>query len=153
MRRGAFHEAHDAIVELEPQTRSGVADALRAVSAAAGWPELHGDVRDPAPFVATTLSLQGRLVRTAKDAAAARVLSQDKTDATLRVATAAGVTFPMFPIHRLEPDSVRADEAVELGYAAYASADYARARVWCAIAIARSREISPRTEQLKALLR
>jgi pilus assembly protein FimV len=153
VRRGAFHAACDAIAELDPKARAKVADALRAVALAAGWPELHGEVRDPAPFEATTLSLQGRLVRTAKDATAVRVLSQEKTDATLRVAGPAGVTFPKYPIHRLEPDSVRADEAAELGYAAYAQSDYAAARVWCAIAIAKSREISARAEQLKALLR
>lgn len=153
VRRGAFHAACDAIAELDPQSRPAVAEALRAVALAAGWPELHGVVRDPAPVEATTLSLQGRLVRAAKDAAASRVLSQDRTDATLRIAGPAGVTFPKFPIHRLEPDSVRADEAAELGYAAYAQADYAAARVWCAVAIAKSREISARAEQLKALLR
>lgn len=157
VRRGAFHSAHEAIAELEPQTRPKVADALRAVAFASGWPELHGElhgeVREPVAFEATTLSLQGRLVRTATDAAAARVLSQDKSDATLRVAGPAGVTFPRYPIHLLEPDSVRADEAAELGFAAYAHADYSAARVWCAIAIAKSRGASPRTEQLKALLR
>lgn len=153
VRRGAFHAACTAIEELDPQSRPAVAEALRAVALAAGWPELHGSVHEPAPFEATTLSLQGRLVRTTKDSAAVRVVSQDKADATLRVAGPAGVTFPKYPIHCLEPDSVRADEAAELGFAAYAASDYTRARVWCAIAIAKRREISPRTEQLKALLR
>lgn len=153
VQQGAFHAACAALAELDVAAEPSSAAALRARCSTLGWPELHGDVREPAPWTPFAFSLQGRLVRAAKDAPPVRVLAQDADSVTLRVPSPLGVTFPKVATHRIEPDAVRADEATELGYAAYGNADYASARVWCAIAIARSAEPSVRLQQLRALLR
>jgi hypothetical protein len=47
---------------------------------------------------------------------------------------------------------VRADEAAELGFLAYAAADWRAARLWCAIALSGSAAQSARAQQLKTLL-
>lgn len=153
IQQGSFHAACLAMQELDLASQPRAAAALRDRTAQLGWPELAGDVREPAPWSRAEFSLQGRLVRAAKDASPVRVLAQDADSVTLRVPSPLGVTFPKVATHRVEPDAVRADEATELGYAAYGSADYASARVWCAIALARSAEPSVRLQQLKALLR
>ncbi len=153
IQQGSFHAACLAMQELDLASQPRVAAALRERTAQLGWPELAGDVRDPAPWSRAEFSLQGRLVRAAKDAPPVRVLAQDLDSVTLRVPSPLGVTFPKVATHRVEPDAVRADEAVELGYLAYGSADHASARVWCAIAFARGGEPSARALQLRQLLR
>jgi len=152
VQRGAFHAA------LAAMERSGVAhdersaSMLRARTDALGWPCLHGDVREPAQPSASEFSLKGRLVRSSLDAQPSRVLSQDATGVTLRMVSAQGVTFPKVAAFLLEPDSVRADEAAELGFLAYAAADWRAARLWCAIALSGSAAPSARAQQLKTLL-
>jgi hypothetical protein len=151
VQRGEFHAA---IAAME---RSGVAhdercsSMLRARTDALGWQPLVGDAQDsPPPAVEWTL--KGRTVRIALDAVPSRVLSQDASGATLRMVGSQGVTFPKVATHLLEPDSVRGDEAAELGLLAYAASDIRAARVWCAIAFAKNTTPSQRAQQLKALL-
>lgn len=153
IQQGSFHAACRQLQELDLASQPRAKDALRERSTKLGWPELTGEVRDPSPWIRAEFSLQGRLVRASMDAPAARVLSQDADSVTLRVPSPLGVTFPKVATHSVEPDAVRADEATELGYLAYGSANHAAARVWCAIAIARSGEPSARALQLKQLLR
>jgi hypothetical protein len=153
VQQGSFHAACEALAELDVAAQPSVAEALRVRCSKLGWPELHGDVREPAPWTRAEFSLQGRLVRAAKDSPSVRVLAHDATSVTLRVPSPLGVTFPKIAAHRIEPDAVRADEATELGYTAYGNTDYTAARVWCAIAIARSAAPNERVQQLKALLR
>lgn len=81
--------------------------------------------------------LHGRLVLSAKSESRTRVVAQRGRTATLRVVEAQGVTFPTVAVWQLEPDSVTADEAVELGLAALQDGEPLHARLWCAIATAR----------------
>lgn len=153
LQRGAYHAALSAVVELDPANDEAAATALRATAQANGWPDLMGSVRDPLPWIPSEFSLKGRLVRTAADAAACRVVEHARNDATLRVLTPQGVTFPKYLAHALEPDAVRSEDAVELGLLAYGAADYSSARIWCAIAIARGSGASDRMAQLRNCLR
>lgn len=81
--------------------------------------------------------LHGRLVLSANSELRTRVVAQRGRTATLRVVEAQGVTFPTVAVWQLEPDSVTADEAVELGLAALQDGEHLHARLWCAIATAR----------------
>ena len=153
VQRGSFHAAIAAMERSGLEQDERCASMLRARTDALGWPALIGDVREPAPVVASEFSLKGRLVRTSLDAQPSRVLSQDPSGATLRMVAPQGVTFPKVATFLLEPDSVRALEAAELGFLAYGAAEWRSARLWCAIALAGSATPSSRMQQLKALLR
>ncbi len=162
VRSGAFHAAVALLEHWAPRHETCVAAALLQCTKARGWPSLHDVSSDTVPPPVTSIEpppapqLQGRLVRCpSRDAAPlarVRVLAQNGQRATLRVVSPQGVTFPSLPAWQLEPEAPTALDATELGLAAYADGGQLAARVWCAIALARSEQPSPRLRSLQALL-
>ncbi len=152
VQRGEFHAALAALEQSGVAQDERSASMLRARTDALGWSPLVGDAQVAAPPPGMEWTLKGRSVRIAIDGVPSRVLAQDASGATLRMVGPQGVTFPKVATHLLEPDTVRGEEAAELGLLAYAASDIRAARVWCAIAFAKSATPSQRAQQLKDLL-
>lgn len=157
LKSGSFHAVQQRLRRAEVGRSRMAQEALQGLTKAAGLPELlvpptparERTAVEPAPAP----RLAGRLVRlSADDRAPARVLEVAGREASLRVLGPGGVTFPKRALFELEPDAVTADEAAELGLAAYGAGDDQAARVWAAIACARSAARSARLAQLLALL-
>lgn len=157
VRAGSFHAVLDWLRRAEGRRCAPVREALDALCEEGAWPRLRAPgegtaartVVDPAP----SPRLSGRLVRLSVEVRSpARVLEVTGDKAMLRVLSPDGVTFPERAVHELEPDAVTAEEAAELGLAAVVAGDEAAARVWAAIACARSATRSSRLAQLLDLL-
>lgn len=81
-----------------------------------------------------------------------RVVDGRSDQATLRVETEHGVTFPTVAIAACEPVDPTADEAVEAGLAALQAGDALLARLWLCCARLRGPAASPRAARLQEIL-
>jgi hypothetical protein len=153
VQRGSILAARQRFAEL---ARDRVGPALAAIDAAAraaGWPVVTGAAKAGVYVPKAAPLARERLVRTFRDGIElqARVVDARPHEVTLKVVEGRAMTFPTFPVTRVEPVDATSDEAVELGFAALAADDVPLARLWLCAAIAAGGG-GPRLAELRDLL-
>ena len=159
LQAGQVLAARTCLVELLEPPSAATATALDRMCTEHGWPQLTGtqarEATDSEPSVPAWEGLpRGRVVRSLRNGALARsrVLAVSDAGITLRVVDRDGVTFPTVQPWTIEPESVTAAEAAELGLSALARGELAYARLWLVCGQLRTRQPVERLETLRELL-
>ena len=159
LQAGQVLAARECLQELlEPPSAATVA-ALDLMSRKHDWPLLTGaqarTTTDQEQAVPSWEGLaRGRVVRSLRhgEVARSRILAVSVDGITLRVVDKDGVTFPTVQPWTVEPESVTAAEAAELGLSALAEGELAYARLWLVCGQLRTRQPVARLETLRELL-
>jgi hypothetical protein len=153
VRCGRILAARHRLAELVHDRVAAVTAAVDAAVRAAGWPAVTSAARQGAYVPKAAPLARERLVRTFRDGIElqARVVDARPHEVTLKVVEGRAMTFPSFPVTRIEPVEATAAEAVELGLAALAAGDVPLARLWLCAAVA-SGAAGPRLAELRELL-